>query len=102
MKQTYFSYFFYGFKIKTTDMHEHVMNNQEYVKNTQEHLKTFKHIQENLNNYYHTLILNSHHDNTKNKLGKEIIPSCNIHTVVDETFGRGPKDGGKEELGEGE
>ena len=30
----YFSYFWYGFKIKTSDMHEHVMNNQEHVKNT--------------------------------------------------------------------
>ena len=44
-------------------MHEHVMNNQEHVKNTKEHLRTFKHIQENLNNYYHVLILNSHHGN---------------------------------------
>ena len=34
----------------------------------------------------------------KNKLGKQIIPSCNIHTVEEETFGRGPKGGGKEEL----
>ena len=39
---------------------------------------------------------------TKNKLEKEIIPSCNIHTVEEETFGRGPKGGGKEELGEEE
>ena len=38
---------------------------------------------------------------TPNKLGKGIIPSCNIHTV-EETLGRGPKDGGKEELGEEE
>ena len=35
---------------------------------------------------------------TKNKLGKEIIPSCKIHTVEDETLGRGPKGGEKEEL----
>ena len=76
-------------------MHEHVMNNQE-------HIRTFKHIQENLNNYYHALILNSHHDNTKNKLRKGIILSCNIHTVEDETLGRGPKGGGKEELREEE
>ena len=61
-----------------------------------------KHIQQNLNNYYHTLILNSYHDNTKNKLGKGIILSCNIHTVKEETLGRGPKGGGKEELGEEE
>ena len=38
----------------------------------------------------------------KNKLGKEIIPSCNTHTVEEETFGRGPKSGEKEELGEEE
>ena len=31
-----------------------------------------------------------------------IIPSCNIHTVEEETLGRGPKGGGKEELGEEE
>ena len=69
---------------------------------TQEHLRIFKHIQENLNNFYHALILNSHHGNTKNKLGKKIIPSCNIHTVEEETLGRGPKGEGKEELGEKE
>ena len=38
----------------------------------------------------------------KNKLRKGIIPSCNIHTVKEETLGRGPKGGGKEELGEEE
>ena len=46
-------------------MHEHVMNNQEYVKNIYEQSRTFKHIQMNLNDYYHALILNSHHGNTK-------------------------------------
>ena len=76
-------------------MHEHVMNNQE-------HIRTFKHIQENLNNYYYALILNSHHGNTKNKLRKRIIPSCNVHTVEEETLGRGLKGEGKEELGEEE
>ena len=80
---------------KLVFMHEHVMNNQE-------HIRTFKHIQENLNNYYHTLILNSHHGNTKNKEKKGIIPLCNIHTVEEETLGEGPKGGGKEELGEEE
>ena len=35
----------------------------------------------------------------KNKLEKEIILSCKIHMVEEETFGRGPKDGGKEKLG---
>ena len=38
----------------------------------------------------------------KNKLRKWIIPSCNVHTVEEETLGRGPKGGGKEELGEEE
>ena len=33
---------------------------------------------------------------------KEIIPSCNIHKVEEETLGRGLKGGGKEELGEEE
>ena len=36
---------------------------------------------------------------TPNKLEKWIIPSCKIHMVEDETLGRGPKGGGKEELG---
>ena len=83
-------------------MHEHVINNQEHMKNTLEHLRTFKHIQGNLNNYYHVLILNSHHGNIKNQLGKGIIPSCKIHMVEEETLGGNPKGGGKEELGEGE
>ena len=39
---------------------------------------------------------------TQNKLGKEIIPPCKIHTVEEETLGRGLKGGGKEELGEEE
>ena len=38
----------------------------------------------------------------KNKLGKRILPSCKIHIMEEETFGRGPKGGRKEELGEGE
>ena len=78
-------------------MHEYMMNNQENVENIEEQLRTFKHIQLNLNDYYHALILNSHHGNTKTQLGKMIIPSCNIHTVEEETLGRGPKGGGKEE-----
>ena len=36
---------------------------------------------------------------TPNKLGKRIIPSCKIHMVEEETLGRDPKGGGKEELG---
>ena len=38
----------------------------------------------------------------KNKLGKGIIPSCKIHMVEEETLGRCPKGGGKEELEEEE
>ena len=38
----------------------------------------------------------------KKKLGKGIIPSCNIHMVEEETLGKGPKGEGKEELGEEE
>ena len=38
----------------------------------------------------------------KNKLGKEIIPSCKIHMVKEDTLDRGLKGGGKEELGEEE
>ena len=44
-------------------IHKHVMNNQE-------HIRTFKHIQENLNNYYHVLILNSHHGNNKKQVNE--------------------------------
>ena len=39
---------------------------------------------------------------TPNKLRKVIIPSCKIHMVEKKTLGRGPKGGGKEELGEEE
>ena len=38
----------------------------------------------------------------KTSKGKGIIPSCNIHTVEEEILGKGPKGGGKEELGEEE
>ena len=63
---------------------------------------TFKHIQEDLNSYYHALILNSHHGNTKKQLGKWIIPSCKIYMVEERTLDGSPKGGGKEELGDGE
>ena len=99
MKQTCFLYFWCWFKIKTS---VYAWTCDEQPRTCEEHIRTFKHIQENLNNYYHALILNSHHGKTKNKLGKEIISSCNIHTVEEETLSRGPKGGGKEELGEEE
>ena len=51
------------------------MTCDEQPRTCEKHRRTFKYIQENLNNYYHALILNSHHDNIKNKLGKEITPS---------------------------
>ena len=38
----------------------------------------------------------------KKKLGKWIIPSCKIYMMEEETLGRGPKGGGKEELEEEE
>ena len=99
MKQTYFSYLWCGFKIKIS---VYAWTCDKQPRTCEEHIRTFKHIQENLNNYYHALTLNSHHGNTKNKLRKWIIPSCNIYTVEEETLGRGSKGGGKEELGEEE
>ena len=66
--------------------------------NNEEHIRTFKHIQWNS----HALILDSHHGNINKQLRKEIIPSCKIHGVEEETLGGGPKGGGKEELGEEE
>ena len=48
------------------------------------------------------MIINSHHGNIKNQLGKEIIPSRKIHMVEEETLDGGSKGGGKKELGEGE
>ena len=68
----------------------------------EEYRRTFKHIQGNLNNYYHALILNSHHGNINKQWGKWIIPSCKIHMVKEWTLDRGPKGGGKEELWENE
>ena len=39
---------------------------------------------------------------TQNKLEKQIIPSCKIYMVEEETLDRGPKSGGKKELGKEE
>ena len=39
---------------------------------------------------------------TQKKLRKEIIPSCKIHMVEEETLDGRSKGGGKEELGEEE
>ena len=49
------------------------MTCDEQPRTCEKHRRTFKYIQENLNNYYHTLILNSHYGNTKNKLRKWIM-----------------------------
>ena len=68
----------------------------------EEYRRTFKHIQGNLNNYYHALILNSHYGNINKQLGKGIISSCNIYMVEEGTLDEGPKGGEKEKLGEGE
>ena len=51
----------------------------------------FRSIQGNLNNYYHALILNSHHGNINKQLGEKIILSCKIHMVEEETLDGGPK-----------
>ena len=61
MKQTCFSYFWCRFKIKTS---VYAWTCVEQPRTCEEYLRTFKYIQENLNNYYHTLILNSHYGNT--------------------------------------
>ena len=99
MKQTCFSYFWCGFKIKSS---VYAWTCAEQPRTCEEQLRTFKHIQRNLNDYYHALILNSHHDNINKQLGKVIIPSCKIHMVEEMTLDGGPKGGGKEELREGE
>ena len=70
MKQTCFLYFWYEFKIETSvyawTCDERSRTCDKQSRTCEEHIRTFKHIQENLNNYYHVLILNSHHGNTKN------------------------------------
>ena len=65
MKQTCFSYFLCGFKIKTS---VYAWTCDEQPRTCEEHIRAFKYIQENLNNYYHTLILNFHHGNTKKQV----------------------------------
>ena len=42
MKLICFSYFGYGFKIKTSIMHEHMMNNQEQVKNDMNNIQAYQ------------------------------------------------------------
>ena len=72
MKQTCFSYFLCGFKIKTS---VYAWACDEQPRTCEEQLRTFKHIQRNLNDYYHALILNSHHGNTKNPLSSPLLSS---------------------------
>ena len=57
-----FFIFWCGFKIKTS---VYAWTCDEQSRTCEEHIRIFKHIQENLKNYYHTLILNSHHGNKK-------------------------------------
>ena len=65
-----------------------MVNNQEYI-------RTIKNIQ----TCFNFKISSSQH---KKQLGKEIISSCKIHMVEEETLERGTKSGIKEELGEKE
>ena len=55
----------------------------EQSRTCEEHITTFKHIQENLNNYYHALILNSHHGNTKKQVKER------DYTFMQYPYGRG-------------
>ena len=80
MKQTCFSYFWCGFKIKTN---VYAWTCDEQSRTCEEHIRTFKHIQENLNNYYHALILNSHHGNAKKTI-REID-----YTFMQDSYGGG-------------
>ena len=59
------------------------MNGDEQLKTCEEHIKIFKHIQRNLNNYYHALILNSHHDNTKKQVRER------NYTITQDPYGGG-------------
>ena len=70
MKQTCFSYFLCGFKIKTG---VYARTCDEQPRTCEKKLRIFKHIQRNLNNYYHALILNSHHGNTKQVRERDYI-----------------------------
>ena len=83
MKQTCFSYFWCGFKIKTN---VYAWTCDEQPRTCEEQLRTFKHIQKNLNDYYHALILNSYHGNTKKKRVRE----------RDYTFMQDPYGGGRD------
>ena len=79
MKQTCFSYFLFGFNIKTT---VYAWTCDEQPRTCEEQLRTFKHIQRNLNYYYHALILNSHHGNTKQVREKD-------YTFMQDPYGGG-------------
>ena len=79
MKQTCFSYFLCEFKIKTS---VYAWTCDKELKTCEEQLKTFKHIQRNLNDYYHVLILNSHHGNTKQVKERD-------YTFMQDPYGEG-------------
>ena len=80
MKQTCFSYFWCEFKIKT-NVYAWICDEQP--RTCEEHIWTFKHIQENLNNYYHVLILNSRHGNTKKQVRER------DYTFMQDPYGEG-------------
>ena len=44
MKLTCFLHFGFGFKIKASVVHEHVMNNQEHVKNDMNNIQAYQEI----------------------------------------------------------
>ena len=79
MKQTCFSYFLCGFKIKTS---VYTWTYDEQPRTCEEQLRTFKHIQRNLNDYYYALILNSHRGNTKQVREKD-------YTFMKDPYGGG-------------
>ena len=79
MKQTCFSYFLCGFKIKTSI---YAWTCDEKIRTCEEQLRTFKHVQRNLNDYYHALILNSHRDITKQVREKD-------YTFMQDPYGGG-------------
>ena len=90
-----FSYFLCGFNIKTS---VYAWTCYEQPRTCEEQLRTLKHIQRNLNDCYRALILNYHHDSTR-QVREMDYTSCKIYMVEVETLGRGPKGGGKEDLG---
>ena len=73
----------------------------EQLRTCKEHIRTTKNIQTYSREFKWLLSCFNHKFSSwqyKNKLEKWIIPLCKIH-ITEETLSRGPKGGGKEELG---